>query len=165
LERIWTVGKPSEIHVRVACPPIISPCFYGIDMSTLGELFAPSFLGGGPLTPEIEAGMAAQLGATSLRYLPVESVARAIGLDADQLCQACITGRYPTPCGRRLAQIATENFRKGVSCRAYETSNGGNGRNGKKGGQTALIARPAEPAPEEVSSRLSPARSASEGRV
>jgi amidophosphoribosyltransferase len=102
-------------------------------MSTLGELFAPAFLNGGPLTPEIEARMAAQLGATSLRYLPVESVARAIGLDADQLCQACITGHYPTPCGRRLAQIATENFQKGVSCRTYETTNGGNGRNGKKG--------------------------------
>lgn len=136
LERIWTVGKPREIHVRVACPPIISPCFYGIDMSTLGELFAPAFLNGGPLTPEIEARMASQLGATSLRYLPVESVARAIGLDSDKLCQACITGQYPTPCGRRLAQVATENFQKGISCRTYETSPGGNGRNGKKGVRT-----------------------------
>ena len=67
-----------KIHVRVACPPIISPCFYGIDMSTVGELFAPRFLQGGPLTPEVEARMAAQLGADSLRYLPVEAVARAI---------------------------------------------------------------------------------------
>ncbi len=145
LERIWVVGQPREIHVRVACPPIISPCFYGIDMSTLGELFAPTFLGGGPLTPEIEARMAAQLGATSLRYLPVESIARAIGLDADQLCQACITGQYPTPCGRRLAQIATENFHKGISGRAYETSGNGNGRNGKKNGQRALSGHPVEP--------------------
>jgi pimeloyl-ACP methyl ester carboxylesterase len=55
LERVWVVGRPREIHVRVACPPIISPCFYGIDMSTVTELFAPQFLNGGPMTPEIEA--------------------------------------------------------------------------------------------------------------
>ncbi|HIQ21957.1 MAG TPA: amidophosphoribosyltransferase, partial [Planctomycetes bacterium] len=96
LERIRQVGAPREIHVRVACPPIISPCFYGIDMSSVSELFAPRFLEGGVLTEQIEARMAEDLGADSLRYLPVESVARAIGLDADQLCQACITGRYPT---------------------------------------------------------------------
>ena len=42
-----STGLPREIHVRVACPPIISPCFYGIDMSTVSELFAPQFLQGG----------------------------------------------------------------------------------------------------------------------
>lgn len=142
--------------MRVACPPIVSPCFYGIDMSTLGELFAPSMLGGGPMTAEVEARMAAQLGATSLRYLPVESIARAIGLDSDQLCQACITGRYPTPCGRRLAQVAVENFRNGVSGRSYETAgNGnGNGRNGKKSGH-AVGGRSAVEAGREV---VTPAR-------
>ncbi len=46
---------------------------------------------------------------------------RAIGLDADQLCQACITGSYPTPCGRVLAQEAVENYRRGVSTRTYDT--------------------------------------------
>ena len=39
-------ARPREIHVRVACPPIIAPCFYGIDMSTISELFAPQFLQG-----------------------------------------------------------------------------------------------------------------------
>ena len=46
LERIRRLGQPKEIHVRVACPPIVSPCFYGIDMSTFSELFAPQFLQG-----------------------------------------------------------------------------------------------------------------------
>lgn len=122
LERIRGIGLTKEIHVRVACPPIVSPCFYGIDMSTVGELFAPDFLHGGPLTPEIEARMAKQLGADSLRYLPVDSVARAIGLESQQLCQACITGRYPTSCGQQLAQIALDNYRKGVQGRTYETT-------------------------------------------
>jgi amidophosphoribosyltransferase len=122
IQRIRDLGEPKAIHVRVACPPIISPCFYGIDMSTVGELFAPRFVRDGPLTKEIEARMAEDLRADSLRYLPVDSVARAIGLDADQLCQACITGQYPTPYGRRLAQTARENDRNGIRCRAYESS-------------------------------------------
>ena len=71
--------------------------------------------------------LADELEADSLRYLPVDSVARAIGLDVDQLCQACITGQYPTPCGQRLARIAQHNHRNGVRGRTYETSaaNGG----------------------------------------
>ena len=46
LKRIRERGGAREIHVRVACPPIIAPCFYGIDMSTINELFAPQFLEG-----------------------------------------------------------------------------------------------------------------------
>jgi amidophosphoribosyltransferase len=123
LERMRRLGQPREIHVRVACPPIISPCFYGIDMSTIGELFAPQFLNGGLLTAEVEARMAGQLGADSLRYLPVSAIARAIGFHGDELCRACITGEYPTPAGARLAQLALENYRNGQSGRTYE--NGG----------------------------------------
>jgi amidophosphoribosyltransferase len=121
LERIRNVGMPREIHVRVACPPIISPCFYGIDMSTVSELFAPRFLNDGPMTPEVEAGMAAQLGADSLRYLPVDSVARAIGLDSSRLCEACITGVYPTAAGAEMAAVAMENHRAGRCGRTYDT--------------------------------------------
>ncbi|MGA2035444.1 MAG: amidophosphoribosyltransferase, partial [Thermoguttaceae bacterium] len=121
LQRLREVGQPKEIHVRVACPPIISPCFYGIDMSTVSELFAPQFLQGGPLTPEVEARIAARLGADSLRYLPVEAVARAIGRPPADLCQACITGRYPTPCGQELARRAIENDRNQIAGRTYET--------------------------------------------
>ena len=122
LNRIREAGGVREIHVRVACPPIIAPCFYGIDMSTIDELFAPKFLKGGPCTEELQAEMARTLGADSLRYLPVESIARAIGLDSDQLCQACITANYPTPWGQKLYQIAQENVGRGDgSTRTYET--------------------------------------------
>lgn len=109
VKRIREMGLAREIHVRVACPPIIAPCFYGIDFSTIDELFAPRYLNGGPLTDEIQREMAARLGADSLRYLPVESICRAIGFDSDQLCQACITGKYPTVCGHELYQIALGN--------------------------------------------------------
>jgi amidophosphoribosyltransferase len=125
LRKIRECGQPKEIHVRVACPPIVAPCFYGIDMSTVSELFAPKFMQGGELTPEVESRMAAQLGADSLRYLPIESVARAIGLGADHLCRACITGSYPTPCGQQLARVAMENDRNNITGRTYEAVKGG----------------------------------------
>jgi amidophosphoribosyltransferase len=121
LGRIRDEGGAAEIHVRVACPPIIAPCFYGIDMSTVGELFAPRFLQGRPLTPEIQQAMADSLGADSLRYLPVPSIARAIELPAGDLCQACITGQYPTPCGQQLYEISLEQAALGGSNqRTYE---------------------------------------------
>ena len=121
LHRIRSQGGAKEIHVRVACPPIVAPCFYGIDMSTVDELFAPKFLRGRELTDEVQTEMADALGADSLRYLPVESIARAIHKPANQLCQACITGRYPTPHGQKLYQIALENVGK-ADCngRTYE---------------------------------------------
>jgi amidophosphoribosyltransferase len=120
IHRIRELGRAREIHVRVACPPIIAPCFYGIDMSTIGELFAPRFLKQQGLTDEAQAEMAAQLGADSLRYLPVESIARAIRLPRAQLCQACITAEYPTSCGQELYQVALANNRQDDKSRTYE---------------------------------------------
>src|SRR5205823_14337420 len=81
LREIRERGGAREIHVRVACPPIVAPCFYGIDMSTVRELFAPRFMKGARPTEEELAAMAADVGADSLYYLPLEAVARCIGLD------------------------------------------------------------------------------------
>ncbi|MER3414681.1 MAG: amidophosphoribosyltransferase [Gemmataceae bacterium] len=99
-------GGAREIHVRVACPPIIAPCFYGIDMSTISELFAPRFMKGTRPTAAEQQAMAQELGADSLFYLPVEAVARCIGIEAHKLCRACITGQYPTPTGAQLYRLA-----------------------------------------------------------
>ena len=122
LDRIRHQGAAREIHVRVACPPIIAPCFYGIDMSTVDELFAPKYLQGGDLSDEVQAKMAQDLGADSLRYLPVQAIARAIGFDDEQLCQACTTGQYPTPGGQQLYQVALENVGKQDNGRTYEAA-------------------------------------------
>ena len=121
VKRIRELGRAREIHVRVACPPIVAPCFYGIDMSTIQELFAPRFMNGNVLTEEIQAEMAAELGADSLRYLPVESISRAITFDSDQLCQACITGDYPTKAGQELYQIALQKAGTPSKERTYES--------------------------------------------
>ncbi len=109
LDEIRQRGGAREIHVRVACPPIIAPCFYGIDMSTVRELFAPRFMKGARPTQDELDRMAAELGADSLFYLPLESVAQCIGIDASRLCRACLTGDYPTATGEQLYQIALKN--------------------------------------------------------
>ncbi len=113
-------GGAREIHVRVACPPIVAPCFYGIDMSTMRELFAPRFMKGSRITEAEQTAMAAELGADSLFYLPLEAVARCIGLDANRLCRGCLTGKYPTETGERLYQLSLRQRNGSAHSRTYE---------------------------------------------
>jgi amidophosphoribosyltransferase len=121
LDLIRERGGAREIHVRVACPPIVAPCFYGIDMSTIGELFAPRFMHGKTITLEEQQAMARELHADSLFYLPLEAIARCIGLPAEKLCRACLTGEYPTASGERLYQLAMINRENGhAPGRTYE---------------------------------------------
>lgn len=122
-------GRAREIHLRVACPPIVAPCYYGIDMSTRDELFATRFAetdaeGRIVISEEAQDRMARELGADSLRYLPVDSIARSVSLAPDRLCRACITGEYPTDTGRDLYQIECHPLDAGASerRRAYETA-------------------------------------------
>jgi amidophosphoribosyltransferase len=77
-----------EVHVRVSSPPIVSPCFYGIDMATEEELIA-----GGR---SVEAVRAA-IGATSLAYLSLDGLQAATRRPDGTFCRACLTRRYPTP--------------------------------------------------------------------
>lgn len=115
-------GGAKEIHVRVACPPIVAPCFYGIDMSRISELFAPKFLGERMiLTEEIQDEMARVIGADSLRYLPIDALAKAVNKPTSQLCQACVTGKYPTAKGRELYQIALTKRDESDGARTYES--------------------------------------------
>jgi amidophosphoribosyltransferase len=115
-------GGAREIHLRVACPPIIAPCYYGIDMSSTDELFATKFIDrpDGTISPAAQQAMARELGADSLRYLPVEAIARAVTLAPERLCRACITGSYPTETGQQLYQIETGSCTRATGKRAYE---------------------------------------------
>ncbi|MCA9078557.1 MAG: amidophosphoribosyltransferase [Planctomycetaceae bacterium] len=108
-------GGAKEVHVRVACPPIIGPCFYGIDMSSVSELFAPKFMSGGVLTADEEAQMAEALNADSLRYLPLDAIPRCVDLPDATLCQACINGQYPTSAGQRLYQLSLDSQQDDLS--------------------------------------------------
>jgi amidophosphoribosyltransferase len=72
----------------------------------------------------MENRMAADLGADSLRYLPINSVAKAIGLPPNQLCRACITGEYPTIWGKRLSQEAFDEYQDALKNNMGHTFNG-----------------------------------------
>src|SRR5262245_15688614 len=124
LHHLRDQGGAKEVHVRVACPPILAPCFYGIDMSTVSELFAPKFMKGNVPNVAEQDAMAAELEADSLFYLPVDAVARCIDLPAEKLCRACVTGNYPTPAGEKLYQLALRNHATGSdNGRTYDRPN------------------------------------------
>jgi len=102
-------GGASEVHVRVACPPIMAPCGYGIDMSTVRELVAPQFFDEpvkGDLDPKGLERLADDLGADSLRYLSVNELTRAIDLPESDLCLGCLLGEYPSKWGAELYSCA-----------------------------------------------------------
>jgi len=123
VKRTRDEGRARQVHVRIGAPPVIAPCFYGIDMSTLGELFAPAWLSKGYTQQDLDRvsrDMAAQLGADSLRYLPVEHVAPSIGLAHEHLCSACVTGEYPSAAGTRIYERELENGRDRSDGRPYD---------------------------------------------
>ncbi|MDX1547981.1 MAG: amidophosphoribosyltransferase [Rhodothermales bacterium] len=87
-----------EVHFRVASPPVISPCFYGMDFPTREELLANKFkLADDPANVE---AMAEWLGVDSLAYLSVDGLMTAVRTsNASPLgyCNACFTADYPVP--------------------------------------------------------------------
>jgi amidophosphoribosyltransferase len=89
----------TQVHLAIYSPPVIYPCYYGIDMSTREELAAPAFLSNhdtGPLSAldlrQLENAFAARLGLDSLTYLPFESLQKAYPKDH---CSACFDSHYP----------------------------------------------------------------------
>ena len=79
----WSGAK--EVHLRIGCPPITSPCFYGIDFPTIKELYAGS---NKPNSKDFNAD--------SLKYLSLKGLLDAVNKKRGDLCMACITGKYPT---------------------------------------------------------------------
>lgn len=77
-----------EVHMRISCPPHISPCYYGIDFPSKKELLACN-MG----MEEIKKF----LDVDSLGYLSVEGMLAAAGREKSDYCAACFTGKYPTP--------------------------------------------------------------------
>ncbi len=76
-----------EIHVRVSCPPTISPCYYGIDTPNKADLIAAQMS-----VEEIRKFIEAD----SLGYLSLEGMIEAIGINPDSSCVACWNEQYPT---------------------------------------------------------------------
>jgi amidophosphoribosyltransferase len=76
----------TEVHVRISCPPTISPCFYGVDTPSRSELIAA--------THSLEE-ITTYLGADSVGYLSIDGLLSAVGRERDSYCTSCYTGHYP----------------------------------------------------------------------
>jgi amidophosphoribosyltransferase len=87
LVRLMRDAGAKEVHMRISCPPTISPCYYGVDTPTKQELIASSN------TPE---QICKYLGADSLGYLSLAGLRLAVNDTDGEFCTSCYTGVYPT---------------------------------------------------------------------
>jgi len=89
----------AEVHVRISSPPVVSTCFYGIDMADEDELAAAH--------RSVEE-MRVHIGATSLHYLSVDGMQEATRLPEDSVCRACFTRDYPTRVPAKVEKMRFE---------------------------------------------------------
>jgi amidophosphoribosyltransferase len=89
----------TEVHLRVASPPIRHPCFMGVDMATRDQLIAARMS-----VDEI----ARHLGVNSLGYLSLEGLRAAVGQGQGGHCQACFTGDYPVAALTEMSKMMFE---------------------------------------------------------
>ena len=92
LVRMLREAGAAEVHVRISSPPVMWPCFYGIDFASRAELIAS-----GMGVEEIRSS----IGADSLAFVSLEGLTAASGQRADRLCRACFDGSYPIPIPQR----------------------------------------------------------------
>src|SRR3989339_327251 len=85
-----------EVHFRVSSPPIISPCYYGIDTLSKSELIAANL--------SIE-GIRKYLDADSLGYLSLEGLVKAVNLPQQSMCMACLNNHYPVEIPEKLGKL------------------------------------------------------------
>jgi amidophosphoribosyltransferase len=114
IEKLRRMGA-EKVHLFVTFPRIIGPCFYGIDMATYGQLI------GSKHKPEEIAKI---INANAVCYQSIENFVKATGFKRDQLCLACVTGKYPTPLAQKIADEMKKKFLKGYEekGRLYETT-------------------------------------------
>ncbi|MBY9020756.1 MAG: amidophosphoribosyltransferase [Candidatus Lokiarchaeota archaeon] len=93
-----------SVNVRISCPPVIRPCYMGIDFPTTSELIAGNFknlYGEENYIEEIRK----KIGADSLRYQTIDDLISAIGKSKNQLCMACLTGEYPLKSVNKIIEM------------------------------------------------------------
>jgi amidophosphoribosyltransferase len=88
-----------RIHMRITCPPIISPCYYGIDFPTEKELIAYN---------RTISQIRDFIGVDSLKYLSLEGMLKAMPLPKERFCTACFNLKYPTKVPKRFTKNILE---------------------------------------------------------
>ncbi len=114
IEKLRRAGA-KRVYMFVTFPRIIGPCFYGIDMSSYGQLI------GSQHNPEEIAKI---IGADAVCYQSIDGLVQATGDRHDDLCMACITGKYPTPLAQKMADEMRVRLLNGYTekGRIYESS-------------------------------------------
>lgn len=84
-----------SVHLVSTCPPLVSPCFYGIDIATHKELIAVSHS-----LEEIRKS----IGPDTLHYQTIDGLVKSIGMPAEDMCLACLSGKYPTPRAQAISE-------------------------------------------------------------
>jgi amidophosphoribosyltransferase len=92
-----------EVHMRVTSPPMINPCYLGIDTARREELIAANMT-----VPEI----CEHIGADTLGYLSLPNLIDSIGISRDRFCHACFTGEYPMPVQLEFDKLVLEGARQ-----------------------------------------------------
>jgi amidophosphoribosyltransferase len=88
-----------ELHMRISCPPIKFPCFYGIDFPTKRELIA---------SRQTVEQICAFMGLNSLKYLSIEGMLESMLLPRCEFCTACFSGEYPTKLSEKVTKKMLE---------------------------------------------------------
>jgi amidophosphoribosyltransferase len=89
-----------EVHVRIACPPLMYPCDFGISTRTYEELLAREYVPNGNIATldqlkALEAWVAKKIGADSVRYNSLEAFVEALKMPKGSLCLKCWDGEWP----------------------------------------------------------------------
>jgi len=100
LVRLIRQSGAKEVHVRVSSPPIISPCYYGMDFPSKKELIANNM--------SIEE-IRQFLECDSLAYLSVQGLLDSVSHEEGGYCTACFTGDYPIPIEKKIGKFQHEN--------------------------------------------------------
>src|ERR1700716_375156 len=88
-----------EVHLRITSPPIVHPCYLGVDMATYNELIAANLT-----VPQI----CERIGADSLGYLSIENLVDSTGRDSRDFCLGCLNGRYPSRPASSLGNLPAD---------------------------------------------------------
>ncbi len=97
--RFLRLAGAKEVHMRIASPPIVSPCFYGVDFPTTEELIADN--------RSID-DIRDFLGVDSVGYISLDGLLSCMSLPADHYCTACWSGRYKIPVNKIMNKFSME---------------------------------------------------------
>jgi amidophosphoribosyltransferase len=104
--RLRDLGAKS-VHLFYFCPPVVGPCFYGIDTPDEDKLIAFG---------RSEEEMCSSIGCDSINYISIDGLVKGLQLPQEELCLACVTREYPTDVEEARTRLALRKAERGEKC-------------------------------------------------